>query len=208
MGTFWLFRNTSFEKKKQTKNMQHRSSNADTIRAESEKVRQANEERLREKRMQKSSRSSGSASPGAIIFSILVLVAIAVFAIGHPSGQKLSNQASRKFGLGGRSSNGGDFDVDSSGGDAVGVSEELAPSETMSEEDREEIAAEEAEEAQEEAAEEAAEMGLNNDAQLYHHFNALAFWFVCSIGCLRSTVHPSRLVPLARIRSHHRHSGR
>jgi hypothetical protein len=31
--------------------MQHRSSNADTIRAESEKVRQANEERLREKRM-------------------------------------------------------------------------------------------------------------------------------------------------------------
>ena len=44
------------------------------------------------------------------------------------------------------------------------VSEELAPSETMSEEDREEIAAEEAEEAQEEAAEEAAEMGLNNDA--------------------------------------------
>ena len=94
-----------------------------------------------------------------------MLVAIAVFAIGHPSGQKLSNQASRKFGLGGRSSNGGDFDVDSSGGDAVDVSEELAlPSETMSEEDREEIAAEEAEEAQEEAAEEAAEMGLNNDA--------------------------------------------
>ena len=75
-----------------------------------------------------------------------MLVAIAVFAIGHPSGQKLSNQASRKFGLGGRSSNGGDFDVDSSGGDAVDVSEELAPSETMSEEDREEIAAEEAEE--------------------------------------------------------------
>jgi len=49
--TFWLFRNTSLGKKKQTKNMQHRSSNADTIRAESEKVRQANEERLREKRM-------------------------------------------------------------------------------------------------------------------------------------------------------------
>ena len=49
--TFWLFRNTSLGKKKQAKNMQHRSSNADTIRAESEKVRQANEERLREKRM-------------------------------------------------------------------------------------------------------------------------------------------------------------
>lgn len=47
---FLLFRNTSLGKK-QTKNMQHRSSNADTIRAESEKVRQANEERLREKRM-------------------------------------------------------------------------------------------------------------------------------------------------------------
>ena len=46
-----------------------------------------------------------------------MLVAIAVFAIGHPSGQKLSNQASRKFGLGGRSSSNGDFDVDSSGGD-------------------------------------------------------------------------------------------
>jgi len=87
-----------------------------------------------------------------------------VFAIGHPSGQKLSNQASRKFGLGGRSSSGGEYDVDSSSGDVVDVSEELAPSETMTEEDREEIAAEEAEEAQEEAAEEAAEMGLNNDA--------------------------------------------
>jgi hypothetical protein len=39
------------ERKNKQKNMQHRSSNADTIRAESEKVRQANEERLREKRM-------------------------------------------------------------------------------------------------------------------------------------------------------------
>merc|ERR1711966_319218 len=201
MGTFWLFRNTSLGKKKQTKNMQHRSSNADTIRAESEKVRQANEERLREKRMQKSSRSSGSASPGAIIFSILVLVAIAVFAIGHPSGQKLSNQASRKFGLGGRSSNGGDFDVDSSGGDAVDVSEELAPSETMSEEDREEIAAEEAEEAQEEAAEEAAKMGLNNDAAeavpSRSNMDSMARWAALGVPevCIRPGVAPSGVIP-------------
>ena len=48
---FGCFETPLSGKKKQTKNMQHRSSNADTIRAESEKVRQANEERLREKRM-------------------------------------------------------------------------------------------------------------------------------------------------------------
>ena len=94
-----------------------------------------------------------------------MLVAIAVFAIGHPSGQKLSNQASRKFGLGGRGgSSSSNYDVDSSSGGATDGAEEVTPEETMSEEDREEIAAEEAEEAQEEAAEEAAEMGVNNDA--------------------------------------------
>ena len=48
---FGCFETPLSGKKKQTKNMQHRSSNADTIRSESEKVRQANEERLREKRM-------------------------------------------------------------------------------------------------------------------------------------------------------------
>ena len=90
-----------------------------------------------------------------------MLVAIAVFAIGHPSGQKLSNQASRKFGLGGRGgSSSSNYDVDSSSGGATDGAEEVTPEETMSEEDREEIAAEEAEEAQEEAAEEAAEMGV------------------------------------------------
>ena len=95
-----------------------------------------------------------------------MLVAIAVFAIGHPSRQKLSNQASRKFGLGGRGgSSSNNYDVDSSsGGLRRMVCEEGAPEEAMWEEDREEIAAEEAEEAQEEAAEEAAEMGVNNDA--------------------------------------------
>lgn len=130
-----------------------------------------------------------------------MLVAIAVFAIGHPSGQKLSNQASRKFGLGGRSSNGGDFDVDSSGGDAVDVSEELAPSETMSEEDREEIAAEEAEEAQEEAAEEAAEMGLNNDAAeavpTRSNMDSMARWAALGVPevCIRPGVAPSGVIP-------------
>ena len=130
-----------------------------------------------------------------------MLVAIAVFAIGHPSGQKLSNQASRKFGLGGRSSNGGDFDVDSSGGDAVDVSEELAPSETMSEEDREEIAAEEAEEAQEEAAEEAAEMGLNNDAAeavpSRSNMDSMARWAALGVPevCIRPGVAPSGVIP-------------
>ena len=128
-------------------------------------------------------------------------VAIAVFAIGHPSGQKLSNQASRKFGLGGRSSNDGDFDVVSSGGDAVDVSEELAPSETMSEEDREEIAAEEAEEAQEEAAEEAAEMGLNNDAAeavpSRSNMDSMARWAALGVPevCIRPGVAPSGVIP-------------
>ena len=130
-----------------------------------------------------------------------MLVAIAVFAIGHPSGQKLSNQASRKFGLGGRSSNGGDFDVDSSGGDAVDVSEELAPSETMSEEDREEVAVEEAEEAQEEAAEEAAEMGLNNDAAeavpSRSNMDSMARWAALGVPevCIRPGVAPSGVIP-------------
>ena len=131
-----------------------------------------------------------------------MLVAIAVFAIGHPSGQKLSNQASRKFGLGGRGgSSSSNYDVDSSSGGATDGAEEVTPEETMSEEDREEIAAEEAEEAQEEAAEEAAEMGLNNDAAeavpTRANMDSMARWAALGVPevCIRPGVAPSGVIP-------------
>jgi hypothetical protein len=140
------------------------------------------------------------------MFSLLVLVAIAVFAIGHPDGKQITKQASRKFGFSGKSRSDsvvlGQEDA-SPEGDQVSREEayENADGQITTAEEAEEEAAEEAEEAQEEAAEEAAELGLNSDAAqavpTRANMDSMARWAALGVPevCIRPGVAPSGVIP-------------